>query len=560
MRTPKLLPALLSLPLLLSVSPQIAAAQPGADLAWALHAEPGTLDPAKVDDQPSETVRFLTGGVLLRVNRITGQPEPALAEHWDVSPDGRTVTLRLRAGLRFSDGSPLSAEDAVASLRRVLDPATAAPVADEFLQPRVVTVDSPGPLIVRLKLPKRLVSLAKVLDQIAIEPAGHDGTGRVTAGPFTVGAYQRGEFLLLQRNGFYWKHDAAGRPLPYLRNVRLDIVPNRQMERLRFARGQYGLMESLLPEDFEELARGSGAHGGGAFDLGASLNTEQLWFNQATASPLPTHEKSWFTNTAFRQAVSLAIHRNDLARIAYKSHATPAYGFVSPTNRTWFSATGQAPHEDVQRAKSLLLSAGFRLAGKQLMDANGNPVRFTVLTNAGNHPRDLMATLIAQDLLALGMQVTVVKLDFPALIERLMHTSDYEAALLGFSNVDPDPSAMANVWTSSSANHQWNPSQRSPATKWEAELDKLTAMQAAATDYAERKRAVDRMQAIVAEQQPFVYLVYPNQLCAVAPSVQGASLSVLPPTVASAIDTMRINTMGPDTARITATQVAGAGK
>lgn len=509
-------------------------AQASADLTWALHAEPGTLDPAKVDDQSAETVRFLTAGVLLRINRMTQQPEPALAEHWDVSADGRTVVLRLRSGLHFSDGSALTAQDAVTSLRRVLDPVTAAPVADEFLQPRAVMVDSPGPLQVRLRLPKHLVSLAKTLDQIAIEPATHPQSAAVTAGPFTVADYHRGEYLLLQRNAYYWKHDGAGRQLPYLKQLRLDITPNRQMERLRFTRGQYQLMESLAPEDFDEVARATG----GAHDLGASLNTEQLWFNQVSDAPVPAFEKNWFSNTAFRQAISLAIHRNDLARIAYKSHATPAYGFVSPANRVWFSARDQAPHEDLARADALLTSAGFRHVGHQLVDAGGHPVRFSIVTNSGNHSRKMMGTLIAQDLAALGMQVNLVELNFPALIERLMHTHDYEAALLGLSNVDPDPGAMTNVWLSSSPNHQWNPAQKAPATAWEAELDQLIATQATAANYAERKRAVDRMQAIVAEQQPFIYLVYPNQLCAVSSALMDTSLTLLAPTTVSAIETM----------------------
>lgn len=511
-----------------------AAAQPPAELVWALHADPATLDPAKVDDQASEAVRFLTAGVLLRVNRMTQQPEPALADHWDVSADGRTVILHLRSGLRFSDGSPLTAQDAVSSLRRVLDPATAAPVADEFLQPRAVVVDSPGTQQIRLRLPKRLVSLAKVLDQIAIEPAAHPAAESITAGPFAVADYHRGEYLLLQRNAFYWKHDSAGRQLPYARQVRLDITSNREMERLRFARGQYQLMESVSPEDFDGVAHDTG----GAHDLGASLNTEQLWFNQVADAPVPAFEKSWFSNPAFRQAVSLAIHRNDLARIAYKGHATPAYGFISPANHTWFSAAGQAPHEDLARAEAALRAAGFHHTGRQLFDPAGHPVHFSILTNSGNRPRKLMGTLIAQDLAALGMQVSLVELDFPALIDRLMHTHDYEAALLGLSNVDPDPSAMANVWTSSSPNHQWNPSQKTPATPWEAELDQLTAAQATAVNYTERKRAVDRMQAIVAEQQPFIYLVYPNQLCAAATSVQGTAFSLLSPTTFSAIETM----------------------
>lgn len=521
---------------LFATSVSLIQAQSPADLTWALHAEPGILDPAKVDDQSAETVRFLTAGVLVRVNRMTQQPEPALAERWDVSADGRTVLLHLRTGLCFSDGSSLTARDVVASLKRVLDPATAAPVADEFLEPRAVMVDSPGPLLVRLRLPRRIVSLAKVLDQIAIEPANRSQLAAITAGPFTVAEYRRGEYLLLKRNDNYWKHDSEGRQLPYLKQLRLDVMANRETERLRFTRGQYQLIDSLAPEDFDQVAHDTGA----AHDLGASLNTEQLWFNQVAASPLPAFEKSWFLNVAFRRAVSLAIHRNDLARIAYKSHATPAYGFVSPANRTWFSGHDQAPPEDAAHAEALLRSAGFQHVGHQLLDSTGHPVRFSILTNSGNRPRKLMATLIAQDLAAIGMQVTVVELDFPALIDRLMHTHQYEAALLGLSNVDPDPSAMANVWMSSSPNHQWNPSQQTPATAWEAELDQLVTTQAAAATFVERKRAVDRMQAIVAEQQPFIYLVYPNQLCAVASSIQGAALSLLAPTTVSAIETMRL--------------------
>ena len=99
-----------------------------------------------------------------------------------------------------------------------------------------------------------------------------------------------------------------------------------------------------------------------------------------------------------------------------------------------------------------------------------------------------MATLIQQDLAALGMQVTVVTLDFPALIERLMHTQDYEACLLGLENVDPDPNAMMNIWLSSSPNHQWNPSEKTPATPWEAEIDRAMNQQASSLKPADAKR------------------------------------------------------------------------
>ena len=114
------------------------------EVAWSLKYDPKTLDPAKVDDQASEMVRYLTGGVLLRVNRRTQKIEPTLAAGWSISPDGLLVVFHLRNGLRFSDGTPLGSADVAATLKRVLNPATGAPVAEEFLAPTAVEVDTPA--------------------------------------------------------------------------------------------------------------------------------------------------------------------------------------------------------------------------------------------------------------------------------------------------------------------------------------------------------------------------------------------------------------------------------
>ena len=151
-----------------------------------------------------------------------------------------------------------------------------------------------------------------------------------------------------------------------------------------------------------------------------------------------------------------------------------------------------------------------------------------------------MATLIQEDLKGIGIQVTVVALDFPALIERMMHTQDYEACLLGLENVDPDPNAMMNVWLSSSPNHQWNPSEKTPATSWEAEIDRAMNMQASSLTDAERKQAVDRVQQIVADQQPFIYLVYPNALIAISPRLKGVQPAVLAPGLVWNVENLRL--------------------
>lgn len=520
-----------------AISARTQATPATGEIAWALNYDPKTLDPAKVDDEASELVRYLTGGVLLRLNRSTQTMEPALAEAWTISPDGRLVTLRLRPGLRFSDGSPLSSADVAATLRRVLNPATGAPVAEEFLAPAKVQIETPDPLTVRVHLAERVVSIASVFDEIAIEPANHPSEGRVTAGPFFVSEYRRGESLRLTRNPYYFKHDAKGNALPYLSSVHLDILTNRETEELRFARGEYALLDKVPADGSEALSR---RLPGSVHDLGASLNTEQMWFNQAPSSPLPGYEKAWFTNRAFRNAVSQAIHRTDLARIAYNGHATPANGFISPANTVWYNHALPPANANPSAAMQLLAQAGFHKQGSVLLDHDGHPVKFSILTNAGNRSRERMATLIQQDLAALGMQVNVVTLDFPALIERLMHTQDYEAALLGLSDVQPDPSSVMNVWLSSSPNHQWNPSEKTPATPWEAEIDRLMHSQAASGDMRVRKAAVDRVQTIVAEQQPFIYLVYPNVLCAASPALEGIRFTVLQPDVVSNIETARL--------------------
>src|ERR1019366_4089425 len=120
-----------------------------------------------------------------------------------------------------------------------------------------------------------------------------------------------------------------------------------------------------------------------------------------------------------------------------------------------------------------------------------------------------------------GIQVNVVTLDFPSLIERMTQTFDYEAILLGLTNVGLDPSEQMNVRLSSS--------EKVPETAWEAEIDKLMRAQASSADPKKRKESFDRVQEIAVEQAPFIYLVNRNALSAVAASVQGASPVILVP-------------------------------
>jgi len=514
-------------------------AQSGGELRFCLRSEPKTLNPLLAADDSSETVRYLTGGVLVRVNRMTQDLEPELATSWKITNGGKTITFQLRDGLRFSDGTPFSADDVAYTMQQLMDPALHSPTGDAFRSSdgKVQTEVLPKNRV-RITFPAPIAGLDRLFDQVAIMSAKSPQREMAVLGPYYVGENKAGSYLILKRNPNYWEKDPAGRPLPYIESVRLDIQQNRDIEMLRLTRGEIHFINSLDAEYFDKVAAQDPAM---AHDAGASLDSEEMWFNQVTNSPLPSYKKAWFTSTNFRRAISEAINREDIARIVFRGHARPAIGPVSPANKFWFNAKLQAHPFDQKSALQRLAQDGFHLQDGVLRDHEGHTVEFSIITNAGNKSRERMATMIQQDLSGIGIKLNVVTLDFPSLIERITHTFDYEACLLGLVNDELDPNAQMTLWLSSADSHQWNPSQKTPATAWEAEIDKLMRAQASTLDPKKRKEDFDKVQEIAWQQEPFIYLVNKNALSAVSPAVHNAHPVVLRPQVYWNIDQLSLS-------------------
>jgi len=515
-----------------------ARAQSGGELHFCLHGEPKTFNPILVDDEAAENVRYLTGGVLIRLNRQTQELEPGLATSWQVSKDGRSITFHLRKGLSFSDGTPFTSEDVAFTMKTLMDPQVHSPTGDAFRSGEgAVDVQKPSADVVKITFPAPVAGLERQFDQVAILSVHSPKKEMAVLGPFYVAEYKAGSYVQLKRNPNYWKHDAQGKPLPYLDGIRLDIQRNRDIELLRFRRGELQLINRLEAEGFQHLRQDDPS---AVRDAGAGLDAEEMWFNQSPTAPLTGEKGKWFRTTEFRRAVSMAINRDDLCRIVFGGLAKPAYGPVSPANRFWFNASLPAPKPDPDGALRLLAAAGFRYANNELRDSKGNRVEFTLVTNSGNAVREKMATMIQQDLAQIGIKMNVVTLDFPSLIERMTRTFDYDACLLGLANTDLDPNGVMTVWLSSGENHQWYPAQKTPATAWEAEIDKLMREQASSLVELDRKKKFDRVQQIAEEQQPFIYLINKDALVAYGPSLVGAFPSVLTPQAFWNADTMRL--------------------
>jgi peptide/nickel transport system substrate-binding protein len=142
-----------------------------------------------------------------------------------------------------------------------------------------------------------------------------------------------------------------------------------------------------------------------------------------------------------------------------------------------------------------------------------------------------MATLISDDLKQLGIKAQVVPIEFRSLLDRVNQTKEYDACVLGLASFDADPNSDINVWLSSGATHLWNPSQEHPATPWEGEIDKLMQQQLVARTFDERKKSYDRVQKILEENQPFIFLASPDILIGAKNSVGNLRPAVLEPYV-----------------------------
>jgi peptide/nickel transport system substrate-binding protein len=467
--------------------------------------------------------------VLIRLNRYTEELEGELATKWKVSENGRRIDFELRRGVQFSDGTPFTCADVAFTMGRLMDPALHSPTGDAFRStPGEVKTTCGGPYNATVRFPGAVAALASQFDDVAILPVNPARKDSAVLGPFQVGEYKPGAYLLLQRNPHYWKHDANGHALPYLDSLRLDIQQNRELELLRFRRGEIDLINKLDPEMYDRI---SSEMPRAVVDAGPSLDWETIFFNQVDSAPLPEYKRSWFRSRDFRRAVSEAIRREDIVRIVYHGHARAASGPISAANRFWFNPAVQPPSGSDAAATGMLERAGFRRAGGGLVDRDGNRVEFSMITNAGNKLHERMLALIQQDLSRVGIKLNVVVLDFPSLVERISRTFNYESVLMAWGNIDLDPNGQMNIWLSSSANHQWNPNEKAPQTAWEAEIDKLMQAQSASQDTRQRKSYFDRVQQIVAEQAPILFLVNPNALSAVAPNVKNVAPAVLAPQV-----------------------------
>jgi peptide/nickel transport system substrate-binding protein len=336
-------------------------------------------------------------------------------------------------------------------------------------------------------------------------------------GPFRLKGYVPGEHIVLERNPYYWKKDTRGQTLPYLDRIESIFVANSGAEAMRFEAGETDIIDRLDAADFAVLEKDQPRGRFHVYDLGPGLEYDFLFFNQNTvppgAWPSLASEQSWFLQTGFRQAISSALDRESIVRLAYRGRARPLSVQVTAGNKIWVDERIPPPSRSLERSRELLRHIGFSWSSSgSLVSARGTPVTFSISYNAGKPEQAQMAGLIQQDLKELGMAATLDGLEFHTFLDRIFTNFKYESAIMGLEDGDSDPNSELNVLSSKGSAHVWSLQSLKPPPPWQREIDRLMQEQLIASNYQKRKQIFDRVQEKLWENVPVICLISPDIL------------------------------------------------
>lgn len=546
----------------------------GTQISLSTLTDPNTFNFANKNTFPN--IFLFTYEGLTQENGQTGEVEPALAESWQISNDNKRVIFKLRSGLKWSDGQPLTADDVVFTYQDVVANPAIPTDAKEGIQigekkafPKVRKIDD---LTVEFTLPEPFAPFLRATagpDGVLIVPKhvlaetlktkGEDGNLKflstwgtdtdpsqvVVNGPYLIERYTAGQRLILRRNPYYWRKDAEGQPLPYIDRIIWRVIESPDTQLLKFRSNDLTIIgdaRPLRPEYVSLLKREEKRGNFTIFDGGPWSGTLYLTFNLNKArnqngQPFVDPIKSrWFNTLEFRQAVAYAIDRQRINTNLYRGLGVIQNSPIS-VQSPYFLKEGLKSYDyDPDKARALLKQAGFRYnSAGQLLDWDGNRVRFTLLTNSNNLVRVAIGGQIKQDLAKIGMQVDFTPINFNVLVEKTSTSRDWDAHMIGFTG-GIEPQGVANLWMSGGASHSFNlkqqpgqpPIQGWEMTEMEKEIDRLFVEGARELNEEKRKQIYGRFQQLVQEQLPAIHLVNDRALMAVRNDVKGLKYTGLP--------------------------------
>lgn len=505
---------------------------------------PKTFNPFNTKDATSATMSEMMFDGLVSSKPDTGEVIPKLAKSFEISPDGRTYTFKLRHGIKWSDGKPITADDVVFTWNKIIlaglgNTSTRDSVLINGQLPKVEKVDDYTVKFITIKpfAPFLRILSAPIAPKHIFEPVVRKGEkyfesfwstttppkNFIISGPFKLKQYLAAQRVVFERNPDYYEINLKNEKLPYLDKIIYLIVGDLNNETLKFEAeelGVIGLRGSNVGRYKQKEATSDyviyniGPDTGTMF-VAINLNTRKNEQGKYYVSP---KKQAWFNDKNFRYAIDWAIDRCAMVNNIANGLASPLFTPES-LNSIYLNKSFAAGHpKDIDKAKEYFKKSGFYWKNSILYDIKGNRVEFDLYTNAGNTEREAIGVMVKQDLEDLGMKVNFKPIEFNSLVNKLANSYDWDLVIMGLTGSPLEPHNGKNVWYSNGSLHLFNqrPSEKvTDRLPWEARLDKIIDEASLKITYNDRKKLYDEYQQIIYDEKPIIYLYSPLRVTAI---------------------------------------------
>jgi oligopeptide transport system substrate-binding protein len=496
--------------------------QPGTPttLERGLSSDPETLDQHKLrSTQAADVLRDLGEGLV--GFSATGELVPAAAERWDVSEDGLTYSFHLRENLRWSNGDPLSAADFVAGMRRLVNPATAAFYAQMLIDienaDAIISGDVPVSMLgatapneqtLVLRLVRPVPYLLSLLTHPSTFPV-HAGSlkqhgesfarpGRfVSNGAYRLDAWIPGSLIALQRNEHYWNDAATA-----IDAVNYHVIVQTASELNRYRAGDLHITNTVPADNFAQVREEYGDE----LHVAPYLGIYYYGFNLI--------KPPFKDNQPLREALSMAIDREQLTATVTGRGEQPAYSWVPPGVNNYapahvgFQALGKAEREQLARVR-------YKEAG---YDAD-KPLEVELRYNTGDLHRKIAVAVQSMWREVLGVEATLVNEEFQVLLANMRDAEITQVFRSSWTGDYNDAHTFLSVLQSDSAANMPRYESR--------EYDDILARAAAQVDPERRRLYLEEAERVMLSDHPLIPLYVFVSKHLVRPEVSGWGDNVL---------------------------------
>ena len=472
--------------------------------------EPETWNPLLSEQMAVQEIgRLLFSGLLLQNDKGEWLPDLAVAvpttENGGISGDGLVVTYRLKPGLKWQDGQPVSARDVQFTFDFIMRNRTRVAWRDGYEKIQSVSAPDDATIVIRLSEP-----YAYVYHLFPYILPRHRSTDfadltlqnfnrlPVGSGPFVLKEWRRGDALVFAPNPSY--HQGA----PLLELLTYKIVTDRQIVLSQLKIGEVDILNNI---GFDQLDQIRAVTGVNTF-ITAGTIWEHLDFNL----DLPL-----FADVRVRQAINLAIDRRELIEKVLKNAAFPAYTDMHPLSWAYL-ALPQQPVRNLQQAKELLQVAGWQPGYDGIQVLNGRRLSFTVQLPDNDKPRELAAETIARQLREAGIEMRVQRVAAKSFFGEVLPSRRFEAVLFAWVN-STEPNSF-DLWHSRRIPGPANRGVGKNYAGWRSpEVDSLLENEQRTRNQDSRRDLLRRLQEKLVAEVPVIPLYYRAEIAAAKRSV-----------------------------------------